>query len=197
MTTILTISLILFLIMNPIGQINDFIKCIKDLDHRRQQYILRRELLIALGVLIFFDFVGEQIFSLLHISNITVRLVLGIILFLSAVKILFPHPHHERMRVPEGEPLLVPIAIPMIAGPALIATVMLYASAEANPLTTLFAISIAWGLGVLVVLNSQKIKSLFGLNGITALEKLMGMILVLISVQSFMEGISMFYRSLK
>lgn len=197
MTTILTISLILFLIMNPIGQINDFIKCIKDLDHRRQQYILRRELLIALGVLIFFDFVGEQIFSLLHISNITVRLVLGIILFLSAVKILFPHPHHERMRVPEGEPLLVPIAIPMIAGPALIATVMLYASAEANPLTTLFAISIAWGLGVLVVLNSQKLKSLFGLNGITALEKLMGMILVLISVQSFMEGISMFYRSLK
>ena len=196
MKSILTISLILFLIMNPAGQINNFIKCMKGIDTKHQHKILFRELLIALGVLLFFNIVGEYLFSLLNISDITVRFALGMILFLSAIKVLFPHPDDQGIKKPEGEPFLVPIAIPMIAGPALIATVMLYAYTTPDSLTTFLAIFIAWTFGVLVVLNSQKIKNVMGTSGIIALEKLMGMILILISVQRIMEGISMFYRSL-
>lgn len=194
--TLVTISLILFLIMNPLGQLKTFAKCLEGIAPKRQQEIISRELFIALGVLLFFDIVGEYVFNLLQISDVTVYLSLGTVLFLAAIKILFPGPDGHAIARPDGEPYLVPIAIPMIAGPSLLATVMLYAQTEPDPFMTLAGIIIAWFAGAIVLLNHKRLFSILKSSGILALEKLMGMILLLIAVQRFLEGVIMLYKSL-
>jgi multiple antibiotic resistance protein len=193
--TIFTTSLILFLIMNPLGQLKAFANSLQGIDHKRQSEIITRELLIALGVMLFFNAVGEYLFDLLKISDVTVYLSLGIILFLGAINILFPPadaPGHKKL---EGEPFLVPIAIPIIAGPALLATIMLYAQTETSAYTSIIACAISWFAASLIFLNHKRFFSFFGTSGVLACEKLMGMILVLISVQRLLEGALMFYQS--
>lgn len=195
--TIITVSLILFLIMNPLGQLKAFEKCLDAINPKRQQEIISRELFIALGVLLFFNFIGEYVFALLQISDVTVYLSLGIVLFLGAIKILFPSAADHRLTLPEGEPCLVPIAIPMIAGPALLATVMLYAQSEQDPFVTIGGIVIAWLLGAIVLLNHKTLLRVLRPSGVLAFEKLMGMVLVLIAVQRFLEGVMMLYKSVQ
>lgn len=193
--TILTVSLILFLVMNPLGQLKAFAKTLDGINPKRAHEILTRELLIALGVMLLFDSLGEHIFNLLKISDVTVYLSLGIVLFLGALKILFPRADDYGFRKPEGEPFLVPIAIPMIAGPALLATIMLYAQTEPGAYTTIIANAIAWFCGALVLLNHKRLLGFLGTSGVIAFEKLMGMVLMLIAVQRFMEGVMMLYHS--
>lgn len=186
---VITLSLILFLIMDPIGHIKAFIKTLEGIAPKRQQAIVRREMAIALGFMVFFNFVGEGIFNLLQISDVTVYMASGIILFLVAIKILFPSNDREEMQVPPGEPFIVPLAIPRIAGPALIATIMLCAHSEPNLWTSLFAILLAWVVSSLILLNAKSILKIVGSGGLTACEKLMGMVLVLLSVQRFLQGV--------
>lgn len=193
--TIFTVALILFLVMNPLGQLKAFAKTLEGIDPKRTKEILTRELLIALGVMLFFDAIGEHIFNLLKISDVTVYLSLGIVLFLGAIKILFPRAEDYGFKRLEGEPFLVPIAIPMIAGPALLATIMLYAETETGTYTTIIANVIAWFFGALVLLNYKRLLGFLGTSGVIACEKLMGMVLILIAVQRFMEGLMMFYQS--
>lgn len=190
---IFTTSLILFLIMNPLGQLKAFGRCLHGIDPKRQNEILTRELLIALGLMLFFDGVGEHIFELLQISDVTVYLTLGIVLFLGAIKILFPAAHDHGFPAPSGEPFLVPIAIPMLAGPALLATIMLNAETDPSPYDSIIACACAWLVGAIVLLNHKRLLSWLGTSGVTAFEKLMGMILVLIAVQRFMEGVLMLH----
>src|SRR5262245_38750432 len=125
--SLLTLTAVLFLIMDPMGRIKAFLQCLEGISPKRERYIIIREFLIALAVILLFNCVGEYIFELLDISDVTVYLASGIILFLASIKILFPRPEDQDIQRPEGEPLLVPLAIPMIASPALLATVMLYA----------------------------------------------------------------------
>jgi multiple antibiotic resistance protein len=193
--TLVTLTLILFLIMDPIGHVKSFVLRLNGIDPKRQRQIILRELVIALGVILFFDMLGEYIIDLLQISKATVYLASGIILFLGAIKILFPRPEDEEIGTPDGEPYLVPLAIPMIAGPALLATVMLYAESEANPYITIVAEVVAWLVAAPILLHARQLLSLLGTSGLTACEKLMGMVLVLLSVQRFMDGIHMFIKT--
>ena len=187
--TLLTLTTVLFLIMDPLGQLKSFIQCFEGIDPKRQKFILFRELFIALGFILLFNYIGEFIFSLLQISEVTVYLSSGIILFLCSIKILFPGRNDELPPRPLGEPFLVPIAIPMIAGPALLATVMLYAETVESKMLMLLAIFISWSLTAIIHFYSKQIVRLLGSSGLTACEKLMGMVLVLLSVQRFFEGI--------
>lgn len=185
---LITLSLILFLIIDPLGHVKAFAQALEGIEPKRQKMIIWRELFIALGVSLFFNFVGEWIFILLKISDVTVYLSSGIILFLVAIKILFPRPQDER-EVIEGEPFIVPFAIPMIAGPGLLATIMLYAQSEPEWTTSFFAIIIAWAIASLIMINSKNLLRLLGTSGLTACERLMGMVLVLLAVQRFLQGI--------
>lgn len=191
---LLTLSLILFLIMDPLGHVKAFVKALEGIEPKRQKMIIWRELFIALGVSLFFNFVGEWIFILLKISDVTVYLSSGIILFLVAIKILFPRPQDEREPI-EGEPFIVPFAIPMIAGPGLLATIMLYAQSEPKWSTSFFAIIIAWAVASMIMVNSKNLLRLLGTRGLTACERLMGMVLVLLAVQRFLQGILLLYTS--
>lgn len=193
--TLITLTLILFLIMDPVGHVKSFVYCLKGIEAKRQRQIILRELLIALFAMLFFNMLGESIINLLQVSDTTVYLASGVILFLAAIKILFPSTEDHEIEKLQDEPFLVPLAIPMIAGPALLATVMLYAHTETNPFTTILAIVLAWLLALPILLNSKSLLKLLGTNGLTACEKLMGMVLVLLSVQRFMDGIHLFIKT--
>ena len=195
MISLFTIALILLLIMDPIGNINSYLKLVDGLDRKRQRFIVLREMFIALLAMLIFNYLGEVIFDFLGLSETTVRLSSGIILFLIAIKILFTSPDSIRANLPVGEPLVFPIAIPLIAGPALLATVMLFAHLETHQSVMLMAILIAWFFAILILYFARPIKNALGNNGLIALERLIGMVLVLMAVQRLLEGFLSFWQT--
>lgn len=194
--TLLNLVVILFLIMDPVGNISSFLSLLKGLDPKKQSWIVFREMLIALAAMFIFYYLGEFIFAILNVSETTVRLTSGLILFLVAIKILFPSIDSLRANLPEGEPFVTPLAIPLIAGPSLLATIMLFAHLETND-TMLLAILISWAAAVTVLLLGPFLKRILGMNGLIACERLMGMVLVLLAIQRFLEGVQQFVASCK
>ncbi len=142
--------------------------------------------------MILFSFIGEYLFGILQISPLTVRLSSGAILFLVAIKILFPSKDSPRANLPKGEPFITPLAIPLIAGPSLLATIMLFAHGETDHAAMLGAIIIAWCASVIVLELSPWLQKYVGKNGLVACERLMGMILVMLAIQRFFDGIQEF-----
>lgn len=189
------IFIVLFLIMDPVGSLNSYLSMVKDLDPKRQNWIIFREMLIALLVMLGFNYLGEYIFGILDLSETTVRLSSGVVLFLIAIKILFPAQDSLRSNLPGGEPFIFPLAVPLIAGPALMATIMLYSHLEKYQPIMFLAIVSAWLLSVLIFFFARPIKKILGSNGLMASERLIGMVLVLIAVQRFLEGILLFWSS--
>jgi len=188
----LNLVLVLFFIMDSIGNTASYLQMVNGLNPKRQKYIVIREMLIALAAMILFSYIGEFIFSELNLSEATVRVASGVILFLIALKILFPSPTSLRANLPKEEPFIVPLAIPLIAGPSLLATIMLFARLEPSQVRLLSAIFIAWAISVGVLWNAPRLHRLIGNNGLIACERLTGMILILLAVQRFLEGIAEF-----
>lgn len=190
--SLLSVTLVLFLIMDPVGNISSYLSLVKEISPSRQRIVLIREMGIALIAMLAFNFLGEFIFYFLEVSETTVRLASGVILFLIAIKILFPSTNGLRSNLPKGEPFIVPLAIPLIAGPSLLATIMLYAHLEPSQPIMLEAILIAWLCAFIVLLFAPFLHRMLGNNGLIACEKLMGMVLVIMAIQRFMEGIQLF-----
>lgn len=192
-----TIAFILFLIMDPLGNISSFLGLVKEIPRKEINKIVIREMLIALSIMLLFNFIGEYLFDLLHVSEKTVRITGAVILFLSAIKILFPTIDSPRNNLPPGEPYIVPLAVPLIASPALLAMIMLFAHIVPNISFMLMAILSAWLASSFILLNANRIQKVLGSNGLVAIERLMGMVLVLIAIQKFLEGIQLFVKSCK
>ena len=189
-----SMALILFLIMDPIGNISPYLSLVGHLDRREQHKIVLREMLFALLVMIGFGYLGVYLFDFLGFSEITVRVSSGVILFLIAIKILFPSSDSLRAYLPPGEPKVFPIAIPLIAGPGLMATLLLYGSIDAYQSFMLPAILTSWLAAVVILYFSERIRNILGANGLMAAERLIGMVLVLIAVQRFLEGVLIFWK---
>ncbi|MFQ5729373.1 MAG: MarC family protein [Waddliaceae bacterium] len=194
--SLLSISLVLFLIMDPIGNVSSFLSMVKEIEPKRQKLILLREMLIALTMMVIFNYLGEVIFWLFDITDTTVRLSSGVILFLVALQILFPTLNGIRNNIPPEEPFITPLAVPLIAGPSLLATIMLYAHMEDSQQVMIWAILIAWFASVVVLLSSRLLYRILGTNGLMACEKLMGMILIFLAVQRFLDGVKQFAGNL-
>lgn len=193
---IFSITLTLLFIMDPLGNMHHFMNHVEGLQPARQRIIILRELCLALVAMLFFSFLGEWLINLLSLSLVTVYVTSGVILFLTAIKILFSQ--EERFPAKHGEePFLVPLAIPIIAGPALLATIMLFSSTEAAISTMLIAILLAWVITSLLLLNSRLVVKVLGPSGLIACERLMGMVLVLIAVQRMAAGILLFINEYK
>lgn len=193
--TMTSIVLVLFLIMDPIGNIQSFLSQLERYSPRKRALVTLREMGFALLLMLFFNFAGELIFNVLDISEVTVRLSSGVILFLVAFEILFPTINNFRQNLPQEEPFFIPLAMPLIAGPSLLATIMLYAHIEESLSVMVIALFIAWLLALLVLLFAGPIHRCIGSNGLFACERLVGMILILLAIQRFMEGVLMFLQS--
>jgi multiple antibiotic resistance protein len=189
----------LFLLMDPIGNVPIYVSVLKNIDPRRQRVIIIRELIIALIIIILFDFVGDALLGFLHVTMPTILISGGIILFLIALKMIFPCRKDADVElVKDKEPFIVPLATPLVAGPAVLAAVMLYSGQhKKEPLLPLCAIVVAWAVSTLILLSSSIWKKLLGWRGLVACERLMGLILTLIAVQMFLEGTDMFMHAVK
>lgn len=188
-----SLSFSLFLLMDAIGNIPIFIAILKELKPSRQRYIIFRELILALVVIILFYYLGSPLLRFLRISHQAVLISGGIILFIIAIKLIFPSLKTNHWSQ-EREPFLVPLAVPLIAGPAVLSTVMLYSHQELSSWIILGAIFAAWAASTIILLCSTYLKNVLGERGINACEKLIGLILVIIAVQMFIDGFKQLLR---
>lgn len=192
MIKMLSIAFSLFLLMDSIGNIPFYISFLKGVSPERQRIVIIRELLIALFIIILFNFIGAGLMKFLNVQSDTIQIAGGIILFLLCLKMIFPPPHDPNENLPhDEEPFIVPLAVPLVAGPSVLAAVMIY-SEQTSAWIMVGAISISWIASLFILLGSSFLKEVLGWRGITALERLMGLILILISVQMFLTGLSAF-----
>ncbi|MGC2595809.1 MAG: YhgN family NAAT transporter [Rhabdochlamydiaceae bacterium] len=196
-THMFSMALALFLLMDPIGNVPIFVSVLKDIKPRHQRKIIIRELSIALVIIILFYFLGDGLLGFLNVTTPTILISGGIILFLIALKMIFPGKRDPDVELPrDKEPFIVPLATPLVAGPAVLAAVMLYSGQQKNDMMLpLLAIVIAWAASTCILLTSSLWKKLLGWRGLVACERLMGLILTLIAVQMFLEGTDMFMKN--
>lgn len=188
---------ILLLVMDPIGNIPLFVALLKPVDPARRARIIVRECAIAFGVLMLFVVTGTLILDLLGLSGPSLNIAGGVILFLIALRMIFRRPEGVFGDVVEGEPFIVPLAIPSIAGPTAIATVVLLVSqAPHRMLEWSAAVTIATLVTLLLLLAAERIAKLVGERGLLAFERLMGLILTAIAVEMLLRGIEAFVRQL-
>ena len=191
--TIFSATLLLLLVMDPFGNIPFFLAALKNVDARRQRWIIIRELLIALAVLVAFLFSGQYILKALGISEPSLTIAGAIILFLISIKMIFPPSGGLFQHQLDGEPFIVPLAIPFVAGPSAMASVMFIMNREPGRWPEwLLALVIAWVISGIILYLASALRRFLGERGLIAMERLMGMILTTIAVQMFMTGISQF-----
>lgn len=183
-------AVMLFLIMDPLGNLPVFLSILRHIDPKRRRKVMMRELLFSLVIMMAFLFVGQQILNFLNLRQEAVSIAGGIILFLIAIKMIFPSEGGVTGLAAGEEPFLVPMAIPMIAGPSILASLLLLANQEPTRMADWsLALLIAWGASAVILMFYEVFNKLLGERGLTAVERLMGMLLVMISVQMLLDGV--------
>lgn len=195
-SNLFSIATVFFLVTNPIGNSPTILALVKDFPFERQKIILLRETFIALLIALFFQFFGEMFMDVLRVKNYTVTLTGGILLFLVALNMIFSLGKTTTTETSLQEPMIVPIATPLLSGPGLLTIIMLYSNQEADNLKIFSAILLAW-VGVLfVMLVAPHLQKLLGKRGMTALEQLMGLLLALMAMQMIVKGGNLFMETL-
>ncbi|HEY9887652.1 MAG TPA: MarC family protein [Candidatus Obscuribacterales bacterium] len=193
--TIISAAIVLLLILDPFGNLVTINTLLSDLPGRKRQRIIVREALIAYGILVAFLFGGNPLLSFFGVESHTLRISGGIILFLIALGMVFP----VRSSMPatlEAEPFIVPIAMPLIAGPSAIAALLVMARSEPQMvLDWLAALSLATLISGTILWASPWIFEQLGKRGALAVERLMGMLLIILSVQMMLDGIEQYLQS--
>lgn len=192
--TLLSAMLTLFLVMDPLGNIPLFLVLLDNVREERRRWVLLRESLIALAALILFLYAGPYLLSLLQISRPALGISGGVVLFLIALRMIFPVPGGVFGPTPDGEPFIVPIAIPLIAGPSALATVMLFSTVSSSRWEWTIAILLAWILSTTILLAATFLRRILRPRGLIAIERLMGMILMTVAVQMLLTEIGSVLR---
>jgi multiple antibiotic resistance protein len=188
------IAVTLFIVMDSFGGIPIFIALLKGVPPERQYRVIIREMIIAYIIIIIFNFVGGPLLEFLQIQEHAVSIAGGVVLFILGLRMVFPTGHEEEDLKKLQEPFIVPLAVPVIAGPAVLATVMLFARQEISDLVMISAITMAWIGSLIVLLISPLVTKKLGDKGIIAIERLMGLVLLLMAVQMSMSGIKAFFN---
>jgi len=187
--TFLSATLLLILVADPFGNISLFANALKRYDARKRALIIVREHLIALGILFGFMMAGDHLLKALGLSGSSLQLAGGVVLFLIALRMIFPQPEAEV--VDDGlEPLIVPLAVPLIAGPSTLATVMLLSSQAPDRLIVWSGVLVtAITFSAAVLLTASYAQRLLGPRVVIAVERLMGLVLVAVAVEMGARGI--------
>jgi small neutral amino acid transporter SnatA (MarC family) len=195
--TILSAGILLFLVLDPIGNVPFFLSILKQVPPRRRRWVMVRELLIALGVLVAFLLGGRELLAIMQLKQESISIAGGIILFLIGIKMVFPPSDGGIFGPPgQGEPFIVPLAIPGVAGPSAMAILLLLTSTRpGRELEWGVALLAAWLATAAILLSATWLFKLLGEKVLTALERVMGMLLIALSVQMFLGGLEAYLRA--
>jgi MarC family membrane protein len=195
--TLLSAAVLFFLVMDPLGNVPFFLASLRQVPPERQRRVILRELAIALAVLVLFLFAGRHVLAALRISEPALTTAGGVILLLIALRMIFPPGERSMREEVEGEPFIVPLAIPYVAGPSAFATELLLMSREPERWPEwLAALLLAWSATALILYFGSGMRRLLGEKGLIAVERLMGMILVTVAVQMLMTGVVRFFEQI-
>jgi small neutral amino acid transporter SnatA (MarC family) len=186
--TFLSATILLILITDPVGNIPIFANALKHVAPERRTWVILREIGIAYGVLLGFLFAGEAFLRVMGLSAVSLQVAGAVVLFLIAVRMVFPPPPME-VEASTEEPLIVPLAIPAVAGPSAMATVILLASsAPERRLEWIGALTVTLAVSAVVLVLAERIQRVIGTRVVLALERLMGLILVAVSVEMLIRA---------
>jgi MarC family membrane protein len=189
---------LLFLVLDPLGNVPVVASLLRQVPSRRRVRVVLRECAIAYVILIAFMLGGRQFLDLMHLSATSLSIAGGVILFMIAIRMVFKSPDSGAGDLLDHEPFIVPLAIPMIAGPSALATVMLMVSHEPAKLLIWFgALTVAMLATTLILALGEPIEKLLGKRGMEAVERLMGLILTAIAVEMLLGGFKNFLLQLK
>jgi MarC family membrane protein len=187
--TFASATILLLLITDPLGNIPIFVNTLRAVPPERRARVIVREVLIAFGLLLAFMFVGQSFLQAMSLSDVSLQIGGAVVLFLIALRMIFPPPQQDSP-VPLTEPLIVPLAIPALAGPSAMATVLLLVSqAPERRMEWVAALSVTMLVCAVVLLLAERLQRVVGLRVVSAFERLMGLILVSISVEMLIRGL--------
>ncbi len=192
--TMISAAVLLFLVMDPLGNVPFFLTELKRVRPERQRRVVVRELVIALGVMVVFLFTGGLMLDLLHISGTALTVAGGVILLLIALRMIFPARDHSLQEAVAGEPFIVPLAIPYLAGPSALATELLIVNQDPGRWPEwLAAVTLAWLATAVIVFFSTNLGRILGERVLIAVERLMGMVLVAVAIQMLLTGLDQYF----
>jgi len=190
-------TILLILITDPLGNIPLFISVLRGVTPHRRAIVILREVAIAFGILLTFMLAGDRFLRMMSLTDLSLRIGGGIVLFLIALRMIFPHPDGLTGAQRGGEPLIVPLAIPALAGPSALATVMLLTSqAPGKTFEWIGALTVTMIVCAIVLMLAERIQKWLGERTMAAFERLMGLVLVAISVEMMLGGIRAFVHQL-
>lgn len=190
--------ILLVLVTDPFGNVPIFVSALAQVPAERRWRIVVRECAIAFALLLLFMFFGRHFLDALQLSDISLRIGGGVILFLIALRMVFPQPGGIMGDIEgHGEPFIVPLAVPALAGPSALATVLLFSSnTTVDVLIHIGALSSVAVLWLLVLLSAERMQRALGDRVMTAFERLMGLILTAMSVEMLLAGIRAYLKTL-
>lgn len=194
--TFLSATILLVLITDPIGNIPIFANALKHVAPERRPWVILREIAIAFGLLLTFMFVGESFLRVMNLSELALQIGGGVILFLIALRMVFPPPPQANAEQLQ-EPLIVPLAVPAIAGPSALATVLLLVSQQPDKrIEWIGALCVTMAISAVVLVSAEWIQRIIGDRLVTAVERLMGLVLVSVSIEMMLRGFKTFASQL-
>lgn len=190
--TFASATILLVLITDPIGNIPVFANALKHVAPQRRAKVILREISIAFLLLLTFMFVGEGFLRVMNLSDLSLQIGGGVILFLIALRMVFPPPEAQETEQ-LVEPLIVPLAIPAIAGPSALATVLLLVSQQPERrMEWVAALCVTMAISAVVLVSAERIQRLIGSRLTTAVERLMGLVLVSVAIEMMLRGAKTF-----
>jgi MarC family membrane protein len=194
--TFFSALILLLLVLDPLGSLPVFIPIMRGVTRERRTRVAIREVTIAFGVLVAFTYFGESFLRVMHLSERSLEVAGGVILLMVAIRMIFGHADGV-YGMPEGrEPLIFPLAIPLLAGPSAMATVLLLASRQPERMTEwVAAVFVAMLVSGAVLLLSERIRRWVGDSVVTATEKLMGLVLTAIAVEMILAGLKHYFAA--
>lgn len=189
--SLLSAAVLLFFVMDPLGNVPLFLAALRHVEPARARRIIVRELLIALVILIAFLFAGRYLLDVLQVSPAALTAGGGVILLLIALRMIFPTSERSLREAVREEPFIVPLAVPYVAGPSVLALELLLMSQEpARWPVWLAAVCLAWLASAVILYLASDLRKVLGDRGLTALERLMGMILVIVAMDMLLRGVA-------
>jgi MarC family membrane protein len=194
--TFASATILLVLITDPVGNIPIFANALKHVSPERRPWVILREILIAFVLLLTFMFVGERFLAVMNLSDLALQIGGGVILFLIALRMVFPPPSSDDPEQME-EPLIVPLAVPAVAGPSALATVLLLVSQQPEQrMEWIGALCVTMLVSAVVLVSAERVQRIIGTRLVVAVERLMGLVLVAVSIEMMLRGIKTFATQL-